>query len=158
MEFLYNARNLEAYTIKKVTNFPKRVTFFVSIPLANIAGSIHILVKKANTIYPTNQHEAQLRRDFFLEALGELQAFVSKLELAEPICHIKGNEMAHWMELVMKEQRLIKALLRVERDKFKNLPIGYILNNANSDSNARYINNNGNYNNNNVNNTYGVPL
>lgn len=122
MEFLYTARNLEIYTVKKVINFPKRVTFYISQPLANTATTVHKLVKKGNTIYPTNQHEAQLRKDYFLEALGELQAFVSQLEIAEQICNIKANEMVHWMELVMKEQRLIKALLRVERDKYKNLP------------------------------------
>ena len=29
IEFLYNARNLEIYSIKKCTNFPKRYTFYI---------------------------------------------------------------------------------------------------------------------------------
>lgn len=42
VEFLHTARELELFTIRKVVNFPKRYTFYVSQPLAASAASVHI--------------------------------------------------------------------------------------------------------------------
>lgn len=36
VEFLHTARELELFTIRKVVNFPKRYTFYVSQPLAAV--------------------------------------------------------------------------------------------------------------------------
>lgn len=72
VQFLYTARAIQLYTIQKCVGFPKRYTFYVSQPLAAIATRIYENVKCGNSIYPTNQHEVQLRRDYFLRAGAEL--------------------------------------------------------------------------------------
>lgn len=79
IEFLYNARNLEIYSIKKCTNFPKRYTFYISQPIANASTKIYELAKCGNSIYPTNQHEVQLRKDYFLKAKAELYSLISQV-------------------------------------------------------------------------------
>lgn len=61
MEFLVTARNLQIYTIQKCVNFPKRYTFFVPQPLANATVRVYEDVKRANSIYPINQHEVQIQ-------------------------------------------------------------------------------------------------
>ena len=81
MEFLATARKLEIYTIQKCVNFPKRYTFYVSQPLAAAATRIYEDVKRGNSIYPLNQHEVQIRRDYFLHANAELQSMISQLEV-----------------------------------------------------------------------------
>lgn len=83
MEFLATARKLEIYTIQKCVNFPKRYTFYVSQPLAAAATRIYEDVKRGNSIYPLNQHEVQIRRDYFLHANAELQSMISQLEVAQ---------------------------------------------------------------------------
>ena len=85
MEFLATARKLEIYTIQKCVNFPKRYTFYVSQPLAAAATRIYEDVKRANSIYPLNQHEVQIRRDYFLHANAELQSMISQLEVAQEL-------------------------------------------------------------------------
>lgn len=100
VEFIHTARELEIYTIKKAVGFPKRYTFYVSQPLASTATEIHKLVKMGNSVYPQNQHEVQIRRDYFLRALAELQALVSQIEVAAEIFPIEPNQMKIWMEMI----------------------------------------------------------
>lgn len=97
MEFVHTARELQIYTIKKCVNFPKRYTFYISQPIANASTRIHEYVKMANSIYPTNQHEAQIRRDYLLRANAELQSMVSQIEVAAEIFGIDGDSMKYWM-------------------------------------------------------------
>ena len=68
MEFIHTARQLQIHTIQKCVNFPKRYTFYVGQPMAECATRIHEYVKCANSIYPLNQHEVQMRRDYLLRA------------------------------------------------------------------------------------------
>lgn len=122
MEFLFNARNLQIYSIKKAVGFPKRYTFYVSQPIANSAVRIFEFVKKGNSIYPTNQHEAQLRRDFFLNAHAELQSLISQIEVAQEIFGIEASVMQTWMEMIEKELRLVKAVMKKDRARYQELP------------------------------------
>lgn len=71
MEFIHTARELRLYTTRKCAGFPKRYTFTVSNPLADSSRRIHQYCKMANSIYPLNAHEAQIRRDYLLRANAE---------------------------------------------------------------------------------------
>ena len=122
MEFLATARTLQMFTIQKCVGFPKRYTFYVSQPLAAISTRIYEDVKRANSIYPTNQHEVQIRRDYFIHANAELQNMVSQLELAYELFGFDLSVMEHWMELVDKEIRLIKAVMKSDKARYKDLP------------------------------------
>lgn len=122
VEFLHTARELEMYSIRKCVNFPKRFTFYLSQPIANIATRIYENVKKANSIYPTNQHEAQVRRDYLLTANAELFNLVSQVEVAHEMFGLEPNVMAYWSEIIEKEVRLVKALMKKDKERYKNLP------------------------------------
>ncbi len=122
IEFLNTARQLEIYSIQKAVNFPKRYTFYVSQPLANTATNIHKQLKMGNSIFPQSQHEARIRRDHFIKALSELQALVSQVEVAAQLFPIGEKQMQMWMELINKEDRLIRALLKKDKDRYKDLP------------------------------------
>lgn len=121
MEFLYNARSLQIYSIQKTVSFPKRYTFYVSQPLANSATRIYECLKKGNSIYPLNQHEVQMRRDLFLNAYAELQNLVSQIEVAHELFGIEANIMQLWMEMVEKEIRLVKAVMKKDRARYQEL-------------------------------------
>lgn len=122
MEFLATARKLEIYTIRKCVGFPKRFTFYVSQPLANATTRIYEEVKRGNSIYPLNQHEVQMRRDCFLRAYAELQSVISQLEVAQELFGVEMDTMRGWMELVDQEIRLVKAVLKKDRERYKDLP------------------------------------
>ena len=122
MEFLANARKLQMYTIQKCVGFPKRYTFYVSQPIANAAVQVYEDVKRGNSIYPLNQHEVQMRRDYFLRAHAELQSMVSQLEVAQELFGIEPDTMKFWMEMIDTEIRLVKAVLKNDRARYKELP------------------------------------
>ena len=122
MEFLHTARELQIYTIRRCTGFPKRYTFYLSQPISNCATRIHEYVKCANSIYPTNQHEAQLRRDYLLKANAELNSLVSQAEVACEIFGMDPDSLAYWMDIIDREIRLVKGTMKKDKDRYKNLP------------------------------------
>lgn len=122
MEFIYNARKLQIYTIQKCAGFPKRYTFYLGQPIAEIAKNIHHYVKCANSIYPLNQHEVQLRRDYLLRANAELNSLISQIEVASEMFGLEPDVMKYWMDIVEREIRLVKGVLKEDRERYKNLP------------------------------------
>ena len=121
MEFVHTARQLQIYTIQKCVGFPKRYTFFIAQPISNSATRVHEYVKMANSIYPTNAHEVQLRRDYLLRANAELNSLVSQVEVAHELFGLETNVMKFWMDLVEKEIRLVKGTLKKDKERYKNI-------------------------------------
>ena len=122
MEFIANARKLQIYSIQKCVGFPKRYTFYVSQPIANAATRIYEYVKRANTIYPLNQHEVQMRRDCLIRANAELQSMISQLEVAQELFGIEMDTMKFWVDIIDAEIRLVKAVMKSDRERYKELP------------------------------------
>lgn len=122
MEFIHTARQLQIHTIQKCINFPKRYTFYVGQPMAECATRIHEYVKCANSIYPLNQHEVQMRRDYLLRANAELNSLISQIEVAGELFGLEPDKMKFWMEIVEKEIRLVKGTMKKDRERYKDLP------------------------------------
>ena len=123
LEFLRTARSLQVYTIQKCVNtIPKRYTFYVGTGLAESAANVYRNVKRGNSTYPLNQHEAQVRRDYFLRAYAELQALVSQIEVAYELIHFEEKVLHEWAALISLELKLISAVLKKDRERYKDLP------------------------------------
>lgn len=121
MEFLHNARTLLTFTLRKCKKIPKRFTFSVTNKITDLMWDIFGYIKRGNSIYPTNQHEVQLRRDCFLKARAELYELVSKIEIAAEFTSIDGEVMREWISLVHKEIALIKGVLDADKQRYKNI-------------------------------------
>ena len=121
MEFVHTARELQIYTIQKCVGFPKRYTFYLSQPISTSATHIHQYVKMANSIYPINAHEVQMRRDYLLRANAELNSLVSQIEVAHEMFGLEPNVMKYWMDIVEKEIRLVKGTMKKDRERYKNI-------------------------------------
>ena len=80
MQFIETARQLEAHTFACCIKAPKRYSFFLTSRIMELASEVHDHVRAANNIWPTNQHEAQLRRDELLRANIALQNLNPKLQ------------------------------------------------------------------------------
>ena len=115
MEFLNNARKLEIYTIRRCVNtIPKRYTFYLGQHLADAATQIY-----ANSIYPTNAREVQIRREFFLKAYVECQNLVSQIEVAYELIHFETKVLEEWSELIATQINLIKGAMTKDRKRFQ---------------------------------------
>ena len=120
-QFIHTARELEAKTRRKCIGAPKRYTFYGLQELWATARRIHSNVKQANSVYPVNQHEAQMRRDFFISARAELQDYISQLELLFNDRILLPEACEELVELVDKEDHSIKAVMKTDRSRYANL-------------------------------------
>ena len=57
-----------------------------------------------------------------LRANAQLNSLVSQLEVAAELFGIEPDTMQYWMQIVEKEIRLVKAVLKKDRERYKDLP------------------------------------
>ena len=66
----------------------------------------------ANSKYPQNEHERQLKQDCLNKAYECLQALISQIDIAKRLYGIEERRMIKIMEMIFEELRLIKGVLK----------------------------------------------
>ena len=79
-------------------------------------------MKRGNSVNPGNQHEAQIRRDYFVRAIAELNSLVSQVEIAAEMFGVAPETMREWMGMVKREIDLVKGVMDSDRRRYKKLP------------------------------------
>ena len=124
-EFLITALELDAEITrfcKKDENIPKKLTFYKGQKISQLATDVFENVIMGNSIYPTNQHEAQRRRDYFLTARGKAYFLVAQLEVLIMLKdNINLDEIEKIMPKVRTELDLIKGVLKSDSARYKKL-------------------------------------
>lgn len=113
---------IQIFTLRQCVKFPKRYRILFTQYLTEAATHACALVKKGNSIFPSNQHEAQLRRDCFLEAYAELQSLISQITTAYEMFPVEESVIVEWMRLIQQELSLLKSLMKSDKQRYKNLP------------------------------------
>lgn len=121
LEFIMNARRLQIFTIERVDNFPNRRKQSTGYPLIADARYIHENVKRANNLYPTNQHEYEMRRDFLLLARGKLDSMIAQIEVAFEVCKFDVKILKTWSALCANEITLINGVLESDKRRYSGL-------------------------------------
>lgn len=121
VQFIDTARSLQIYTIKQALKFPKRYTFFITQEVVKLSQSVYNNVKSANNVYVNNQHEFEIRRDYFIRANCDLQCLIAQLDIVKELfaSEIKGNVWETWMNLIAEEAKLIAAVMRSDKERYK---------------------------------------
>lgn len=123
VEFLYTARLLTVSVIKSCVDSKKgRYVETVSKPVTEKAWEVYGHVKVGNSIYPTNQHEAQLRRDEFILAKAKLHDLVSKIGVAHEFYQFSDHDLDEMCGFIDKELSLIEKILESDRKRYKSFP------------------------------------
>ncbi len=130
--FLDVARKLEVYTLEQCLRLPKRLTFFLSTEIMRWASEVYNNVKAANSIYVTNQHEAQIRRDYFNEANCALQILAGKVGLLYDMLSKNPEQFGGrrrlessiktWTALINEEAALVSKIKKADRTRYKDIP------------------------------------
>lgn len=123
MEFLKVARDIEVTLIDMRMNKPKRYIFFMD-RLFKLSSNILSEVKIANSIYPENKSEVELRRWHLKEGIGLCQALVSQIEVIA--CKFKDDgisigQVQQLSEMLTTEIRLIKGVIESDKKRYKKL-------------------------------------
>lgn len=123
-EFIHTARKLQIFTLRCCKKFPTRYWGYWLAYLIGPAASITSNVEHANSIYPLCQEEVKLRRSFFIKALGDITNLASQIEIvyeAETF-QLEARIKTEWIALIDKEERLIKGVMKKDRERYKNIP------------------------------------
>lgn len=120
MQFVDTAYNLDLFTIKCCMKLPKKMTFYIGTELANLANKVHTYCKAANSVFPTNAHELQIRRDYLIKANTALQALIGKVSLLlELECNLSRATLHQWNQLMYEEAKLISGVKKADKKRFK---------------------------------------
>lgn len=123
VEYIDTARELVIHTIKGVRKFPKSATFIISSDIMKSANDIFRYVIICQNCFPKSKEDIDFRRNYLLQALGELDNLDCKISIAidaysrkteqDTECDIKMSDYswAYWGELIYKERNLIKKVL-----------------------------------------------
>ena len=121
MQFLDNALELHTFTLKQCLKFPKRYTFVISNGLIELSRECFRNAKAGNSIVPTNKHEVQMRRDYFLKANACVMNMYTELDIAiNTITGIEEKTIIKWVGMMHKEERLLKGIMKYDKERFKN--------------------------------------
>lgn len=131
VQFIETARQLEAHTFACCMKAPKRYERFLTGRIMELSSEVHDRVRAANNIWPTNRHEAQLRRDELTRANIALQNLDPKLQLLYEAarqnpegCKWIGKAMEQWGTMIAEEAKLLAAVRKKDRQRYKDLPDG----------------------------------
>ena len=104
VQFIETARLLFRHTLTYCRKFPKSMMFLITKDLVDLSKQVYINVVKANTIYPTNALNVEIRYKYFVEAKGSLEAFNSLLGEVKELYAIKLTDYAwnEWGRLIKR--------------------------------------------------------
>ena len=124
VQFLETARNLEIFTLQHCAKFPKRYAYTITNNIINLSISIYNELKSANSIFPTNKEEVQMRKNCFIKANCELQALISQLDIARGVLNdtVSVSIWCSWLDLMEQEAKLISAVRKADKERYKSLP------------------------------------
>lgn len=117
MQFIQTARELAEYTTAVCRKLPKSLTFFGGSQLWTLAREILSHVTRANSVYPTNAHELQERRDCFIKANEAVQDFLVQLDMLKP--HVEPKKFQEMVRLATAEATLISACKTADAKRYK---------------------------------------
>lgn len=114
---------------------PRRYTYLMLKDVIELSGQAMDNAKMANSVFPTNQHEVQIRRDYWIHARATVQALSTRIDRFfdarwtlqyhdERTGKTKGisiGELEEIADLIGQEQALITEALQSEKERFKNL-------------------------------------
>ncbi len=128
VQFLETARELEIYTIKECARFPKRYMFLITKDIVSLSTKVYNDVKAANSIYPTNAAEVQLRKNYIIQANCALQCLLSQLDIAREFIRttdknkpITSTVWEGWVNLITNEAKLLASLKESDKKRYKDL-------------------------------------
>ncbi len=112
MEFYNTAIELRKQITKLCMRekvFPKRYRFVYSIPIIELARDMTQNTTFANSIYPTNQSEAELRRTYQIQAIGCCEALLQEFQYAYEVLPIPENTARKITAMLLRESKMLRG-------------------------------------------------
>lgn len=102
-------------------NVPKRWKFIFTFPLIKKGQKLVDMIAAANAIFPKNEHEYQLRKDYQQQGLIIIDQILQELQFMLDMLSINPDKMQTIVELCIKETKLLKSWRTSDKSRFGNL-------------------------------------
>lgn len=118
VQFVDTARELEIHTIRQSSKIQKKFRKYNDM-LMELSINVYNNVKMANAMYNDTMEKIARRTIYFDEALRNLYALISQIDIAKELSmgQISEYGWSHWMELINKEMTLIKSIKISDKKK-----------------------------------------
>lgn len=126
MEFYHTATLARAELTRFVMNdsiVPKRWRPVFTFPIIEKVIALIDNITAANTIYPQNMHEYEMRRDYQTKAIITVEQIIQLLQFMLSTLPISADKFQTVTELLMKEGALLRGWRKADnklREKFEN--------------------------------------
>ncbi len=121
-EFLNMADTIEVYTISQCSKIPRRFLHTLTNKIINLSIECHCNLKSANSIYPRNKHEAQMRRDLLQMAVNDIENMGTQIHILSRVTDkISFESLETWSTMLMTELKLIRGLMRKDAERYNKL-------------------------------------
>jgi len=116
LEFYTTARKIRGQLTRwamNEKNIPKHYRLVLAFPLLSICDNLMNNITAANSVYPVNEHELQVRRDHQNAALGSCEQIWQQLQHIDDVMFevkaIDLNKLAPILDMLVRETALLKA-------------------------------------------------
>ena len=116
MEVITVGREIYLNTYRLCMNeqiIPKKHRFMIAKSIINLASNIIDNVNKANSIFPRNDADKEIRYKYQKQAYANCDALLGKLELASQLFPISYKAISEIVSLVIREKQMILAWSKV---------------------------------------------
>ena len=96
-------------------NVPKRYKFVFAMPMIDLLLELFNNIVMANSIYPVNEHEAEIRRDCQTKAIGNCEQIIQLLQYLIETLPVDANKLVSITESIKKEIALLKNWRKANR-------------------------------------------
>jgi hypothetical protein len=112
MEVITIAREIYLITYRLCMNeriIPKRHRYMVAKPIIEVASNIVDDINRANSIFPRNEVDKEIRYRYQKEGFANCDALLGKLELTSQLFPMSYKVVSKIASLVIREKQMIQA-------------------------------------------------
>lgn len=122
LEFYHTATVIQSEITKFMMNeknIPKRWRPVFTFPMVEKVISLIDNIVAANSIYPINEHEAVMRRDYQTRAIITVEQILQLLQFLLSTLETNPDKLQPIVELLVKESNLLRGWRKSDNAKFK---------------------------------------
>lgn len=102
--------------LMNTNNVPKGYRYLYTYPICGIMHSMRRNITSANSVYPTNEYELQMRKDYQQNAINDCESIIQALQ--DMLCvltAISTDKLETISKLLVKEATLLRAWRKSSR-------------------------------------------
>jgi len=112
LEFYHTAAEIRVTAVRFVMNekiVPKRWRPVFTFPMVQRVNAMMDNITAANTIYPVNEHELEMRRDYQNKAIINVEQIMQYLQFMLETLDLNADKFQTLTELLVKEAKLLRG-------------------------------------------------